>query len=61
MPTIVHFVGNESITLEESFDNVNMQLAGVPSGGQFTVKTSMRDTARVTVYRDNVLYIEDSE
>jgi len=61
MPTHVVFAGGQEITLEQEFDKVNSQLGSAdPGAGLFTISHG-KDSRRVTVYRDNILYIEDYE
>ena len=57
MPTIVQFVGGESLTLEDDFDRVNQQLAH-HDAGLFNRRVG-DDRVRVTIYRSNVAYIQE--
>ena len=57
MPTIVQFVGGESLTLDDDFDRVNQQL-GQHDAGLFN-RLVGDDRARVTIYRSNVAYIQE--
>ena len=62
MPTKVVFSGGHEITLREEFDKVNTQLhSSGPGAGLFNRLTGGDEVARVVVYRENVLYIEDYE
>ena len=56
MPTIVQFVGGESLTLEDDFDRVNKQ--GQHDAGLFN-RLVGDDPVRVTIYRSNVAYIQE--
>ena len=56
MPTLIHFVGGADIVLGEDFDKVNNQLAS-STGGLFT-RFELDD--RVSVFRENVLYLEEA-
>jgi hypothetical protein len=56
MPTLVKFVGGTDLVLENEFDKVNSQL-GQHGSGLFVSDKERR----VTVYRENVLYIEVRE
>jgi hypothetical protein len=60
MPTRVVFTGGQDISLEDDFDQVNMQLSRERGAGQF-VRSRGDERGRVVVYRDNVLYIEESK
>jgi hypothetical protein len=61
MPTVVHFTGDEKpITLDEEFDDVNMQLGTENQAGQFVRTLGGGSRTRVTVYRSNIAYIEES-
>jgi hypothetical protein len=51
VPTIVQFVGGESLTLEDDFDRVNKQ--GQHDAGLFN-RLVGDDPVRVTIYRSNV-------
>jgi hypothetical protein len=53
MPTVVHFE-SAKITLQDEFEKVNSQLHGSDSG-LFTLENG----SRVTIYKGNVLYIEE--
>jgi hypothetical protein len=57
VPTIVQFVGGESLTLEDDFDRVNQQL-GQHDAGLFNRQVG-DDRVRVTIYRSNVAYIQE--
>lgn len=57
MPTIVQFVGGESLTLDDDFDRVNQQL-GHQNAGLFN-RLVGDDHVRVTIYRSNVAYIQE--
>jgi hypothetical protein len=53
MPTVVHFE-SAKITLQDEFEKVNTQLHGSDSG-MFVLENG----SRVTIYKRNVLYIEE--
>ena len=57
MPTLIHFVGGADIVLGEDFDKVNNQLAS-STGGLFT--RFELDNHVVSVFRINVLYLEEA-
>jgi hypothetical protein len=57
VPTIVQFVGGESLTLDDDFDRVNQQL-GDHDAGLFN-RLVGDDPVRVTIYRSNVAYIQE--
>jgi hypothetical protein len=57
VPTIVQFVGGESLTLDDDFDEVNQQL-GRHDAGLFNRQVG-DDRVRVTIYRSNVAYIQE--
>jgi hypothetical protein len=61
MPTVVHFIGNEKpITLEDGFDQVNMQLGTESKAGQFVRTLGGGSRTRVTIYESGLAYIEEA-
>jgi hypothetical protein len=57
MPTLIHFSGGTSITVQEDFDRVQQRLEH--EAGLFTLATAAALGHRVSIHRSAVAYIEE--